>query len=160
NNVAVYSTSSDIAAGNQISMALNGGNDNVTLYPHDALGNLTINGTIGIVGGAGTDTMTIDDTGATNPIAYSLSHPVCASTQDVFRSRAAGMGYTSDFENATIKPGQGSDSFAVDQYKSAVPLAIYAGGGDDLLTPGGNNLPANIIIPSGSFLFDGQGGFD
>ena len=139
---------------------LSGGNDDATMYPHDAQGNLTINGTIGIVGGAGTDTMIFDDTGAANGINYSFSNPFGAGTQDVFGIGAAGMGYTSDFENATIKGGDGADTFAVNQYKSNVPLAIYGGGGDDTLNLGGNNLPANIIIPSGSFLFDGQGGFD
>ena len=66
NALAVYSTSSDIAPGNQITIALSGGSDTATMYPHDAQGNLTINGTIGIVGGTGTDTMIFDDTGATN----------------------------------------------------------------------------------------------
>src|SRR5581483_664704 len=62
NAFAVFGTSSDIASGNQITVLLSGGNDSATLYPHDAQGNLTINGTIGILGGAGTDTMIFDDT--------------------------------------------------------------------------------------------------
>ena len=63
NAFAVYSTSSDIPAGNQITIVLSGGNDTATMYPHDAQGSLTINGTIGIVVGTGTDTMIFDDTG-------------------------------------------------------------------------------------------------
>jgi hypothetical protein len=157
---AVYSTSSDIPAGSQITVVLSGGNDTVGMYPHDAQGNLTINGTIGIVGGTGTDTMIFDDTAASGGINYSFSNPFGAGTQDVFGIGAAGMGYTSDFETATLKGGDGADTFAVGQYKSNVPLAIYGGGGDDTLNLGGNNLPANITIPSGSFLFDGQAGFD
>jgi hypothetical protein len=162
NSLAVYSTSSDIVSGNQISVALNGGSDTVTMYPHDAQGNLTINGTIGIGsgGGAGTDTMIFDDTGSPNPINYSFSNPFGASTQDVFGIGAAGMGYTSDFDLASIKGGNGNDTFSVNQYTSNVPLAIYGGPGDDTLNLGGNNLPANIIMPSGSFLFDGQDGTD
>ena len=85
NAFAVYSTSSDIPAGNQITIVLSGGNDTATMYPHDAQGSLTINGTIGIVAGTGTDTMIFDDTAA-NGIHYSFSNPF-GGTQDVFGMR-------------------------------------------------------------------------
>src|SRR5204863_260601 len=61
NNVAIYGISSDIDPGNQVSIALNAGNDVVSLFPHDASGNLTINGNLGIGGGADVDILTIDD---------------------------------------------------------------------------------------------------
>ncbi|MDB5325413.1 MAG: hypothetical protein JWM57_982 [Phycisphaerales bacterium] len=159
NALAVLGTSSDIAAGNQITVNLNGGNDTATMYPHDNLGNLTINGVIGIVGGAGTDSMTFDDTGSSGGIDYQFSNPFGAGTQDVFGMGAAGMGYTSDFESATIKGGNGDDTFDINQYKAGTGLGIYGGGGNDTLNFGANNLPVNITNIA-AFGFDGQGGSD
>ena len=159
NSLAVYGTSSDIPVGSQATILLSGGNDTATMYPHGAQGNLTINGTIGISGGTGTDTMTFDDTGASNGINYSFSNPFGAGTQDVFGIGAAGMGYTSDFESATIKGGNGADTFNINQYKAGTPLAIYAGEGDDVLNFGNDNLPLNITSLA-AFTFDGQGGSD
>jgi hypothetical protein len=159
NPLAVFGVSSDIVAGNQVTIVLNGGNDTVTVYPHDAMGNLTINGNIGIVGGTGTDSITFDDTGATGGIDYSFSNPFGSGTQDVFGMGLAGLGYTSDFENATIKGGDGDDTFDINQYKAGTPLGIYGGGGNDTLNFGGGNLPVNITSIA-AFGFDGQSGFD
>jgi hypothetical protein len=166
NAIAVLAVSPDIVAGNQITIACNGGNDVVSVYPHDAAGNSTIAGNIGIVGGPGTDSITIDDSSQTAAHTYPFSNPFGSGTQDVFFDGAAvGLGYTSDFENATLKGGGGNDTFGLSQYTSNVPLAIYAGNGNDTLNLGGNSnssgsLANNIIFPSGSFLFDGQGDFD
>jgi hypothetical protein len=161
NNIAVFGVSPDIASGNQITIACNGGTDAVTVVPHDAAGNSTIAQNIGIVGGPGTDVIAIDDSAQTAAHTYAFGNPFGSGTQDLFFDGAAvGLGYTSDFENATVTGGSGNDTFGVNQYTSNVPLAIYAGNGNDTLNLGGNNLPFNIIMPSGSFLFDGQGGFD
>ena len=159
NSVVVYSTSADIAAGNQISIALNGGNDAVTLYPHDAQGNLTINGTLGIGGGPGSDTLTVDDTASALPVDYRFQNLFGAGTTNIAGMGTAGFGAGSDLESITINAGNGDDTFNVDTFKSGSALTIRAGGGNDVLDFGNNNLPLNITSLA-SFVFDGQDGFD
>jgi hypothetical protein len=163
NALSVFSTSSDVAPGNQDTINLNGGNDTATLFPHDAAGNLTINGIIGIVGGAGTDAMVFSDTGATGGINYDFSNPFGSGTQDVFGLGLAGMGYTSDFESATINAGDGNDTFTIDQYKTTTtPLTILGAGGNDLLTfmPTSKDLVNNFGTGNNVFSFTGGSGSD
>jgi hypothetical protein len=154
----VYGTSAQIPAGQQYTLFLGNNADSVYIYAHDADGNLTINGNLGISGGGGIDTLTVNDAASTLPATYQVTNTFGAGTQNIYGIGAAGLG-TSAVENLNINAGSGADTFNVDQYKSGTGFAIYGGLGDDTLNFGNNNLPLNITNLS-SFLFDGQDGFD
>ncbi len=132
--------------------------DTVTLYPHDVNGNLTINGSLSVLGGAGSDNLIIDDAGSTSPIHYVFTNFLTIIDQ-IDGLGAGTLGPGGDIENITIKGGDGDDTFSFDGHKLNDAVAIYGGGGNDVLDFGGGNLPANIAnLPT--FLFDGEDGFD
>ena len=161
NSVRLYGVSSDIPAGQQMTILLGGGNDTVTVSPHDANGNLTINGNVGIGGGSGTDSLTFDDTGATSGINYSFSNPFGAGTQDVFGVGLAGLGAGSDLENLIFKGGEGDDTFTLNSFKTGQSLSIFGNGGSDSVnwTPTSRDTVANVTSIS-YFSFDGGDGYD
>jgi len=156
NNVLVVSgVSADIDIGNQVTINMNGGTDTAFVYPHNAAGDLTINGNIGIIGGAGTDTMTIEDAGGTQPINYAFANPFGSGTQNIYGLGARPLG-TATLETWRINAGDGDDTFAMNQFTSGVGVGINAGGGNDTLQFGNNGLAA---ITSLAF-FDFNGGAD
>lgn len=61
----VVSTPADII--NQTTLLLGGGNDTVRVYPRNADGTRSLLSPLGIGGGAGNDTVTVDDSGSTTP---------------------------------------------------------------------------------------------
>lgn len=159
NNVAVYGISSDIAVGQQVTLLLNGGSDAVAVYPRDNEGNLTINGNFGIGGGAGTDTLTIQDAASTLPIAYNFLNLFGPGTTNIGGLGAGGFGAGSDFESIVVNAGAGADTFDINQYASDTALTLNGGAGDDTLNLGNNNLPANITSIA-ALTFNGQDDFD
>ena len=130
----------------------------VTVYPHDADGNLTINGDTTVFRGGGAAQLVIDDTGQAKPIDYVFSNTLIVI--DRINGLGAGtLGPGFDMLSVTIKAGDGNDTFDLNQHKVATTVALYGGGGNDVLNFGGGNLPANIAnLPT--FFFDGQDGFD
>ncbi|MBI2826009.1 MAG: hypothetical protein HYX69_15095 [Planctomycetia bacterium] len=155
----VYGTPSSIAAGQQITFLANGGNDDVTIYPHDAAGNLTVNGTLGIGGGTGSDALTVYDGAASSPITYRFQNLFGPGTTNIAGMGTANFGAGSDFENLFVYAGNGDDVFAIDSFKSGDTLALLGGGGNDTLDYGNGNLPVNITNVA-ALNFDGQGGYD
>jgi hypothetical protein len=159
NTARVYGVSTDIAAGQQMQLLMGGGNDNVTIFPRDAQGNLTINGNLGVGGGSATDTMTVNDAASALPITYTFHNQFGSGTTNIGGLGSAGFGAGSDFESIVVNAGAGADTFEVNQYTSGTALTLNAGGGDDTLNIGNNNLPANITNIS-AFTFNGQADFD
>ena len=139
----VYGTPASVVPGNQTTVFLGGGNDAANVFPHDAAGNLTVTTNIGINGGSGTDTFTIQDAASPGAINYSFSNPFGSGTQNIFGMGTGGLG-TATIENLVVNAGTGADTFDVNQYTSGTGLTINAGSGDDTLNFGNNNLPANI----------------
>jgi hypothetical protein len=161
NRIDVYGTSSEIAPGLQWTIFCGAGNDNVTVHPHDEAGNLTINGNLGISGGGGTDTVTIDDRGSTTPIAYRFHNPFGPGTTNIGGLGTAGFGAAADFENVVVRAGDADDTVRIDTFTSGSSLTVNAGGGDDVLefVPVSKRLDVNVTNMA-AFNFDGGGGAD
>jgi hypothetical protein len=161
NAVQVFGTSADIRAGNQVSIATNGGNDNVTLFARDAAGNFSLNGTLGVGGGAGTDTLTIDDAASAAAIDYRFLNQFGPGTTNI-AGLGASFGAGADFEGLVINASSGNDTFVVDRYLAATALTVNAGDGDDSfsLTPVSQNLAANLATTANNMTFNGGGGYD
>ncbi len=149
------------AVGQQFTLFGGTGNETFTVVPHDVDGNLTINGLIGIVGGAGTESFTIDDSASSVGIAYSFSNPFGSGTQDIYGMGSGGIGVASDVPALTIKGSAGDDTFDISAFKTGQSLTIRGNGGSDTVnwTPISGNLSSNITNIA-SFTFDGGDGFD
>ena len=157
--VKVHSISSDIDPGNQFTILGTPAADTFIIYPHDASGNLTINGNLAIGGSSSTtDTLTIDDTGSSVPTTYTFANTFGAGTTNIY-----GMGMQAlcgaNIENITMEGGSGGNTYNVYSYESGTALHVFGGSGADTLNVGLSNLASDITNVS-SFSFDGQGGAD
>ncbi len=159
----IFGTSSDIPVGNQMTILGSSAADQFVLHPHDAQGNLTINGNLGIGGGGGFDTLVVDDTlfPTTSPINYTFYNQFGPGTTNIGGLGAAGFGAGSDVESITINAGNADDNFNIYTFQSGSGLAINGAGGVDRLyvSPNSKNLPIDVSIIS-SFNFDGGDGPD
>lgn len=153
----VYGVPSSIPPGQQATIVLGNNADSVNLYPHDAAGNLTINGNLGIVGNGGADILRVQDAASNAAINYSFSNPFGPGTQNLFGMGVGGFG-TATIETWEVYGGNGDDTFAMNQLTSGIALGIDAGGGDDTLQFGNNGLGA--ITNLASFNFSGGAGSD
>ncbi len=133
--------------------------DAVTVYPHDAGGNLSINGGLYVNRGGGSAKLIIDDTGQANPIDYVFTNTFGGLIDQINGLGAGTVTPASDIQNIVIKGGDGGNTFDFNQHKLAANVSIYGGAGNDTLNFGGSNLAANIGNTA-SFLFDGQGGYN
>jgi hypothetical protein len=88
----ITGTPPTIPAGQQTTLQLGNNADTVTVYPHDAAGNLTINSNLGIIGNGGSDFMRVQDSASSNPINYSFSNPFGSGTQNLFGVGLGGIG--------------------------------------------------------------------
>ena len=82
NHMQVFGTG-PTSPGFQHTILMNGGNDQIVLYPHDLAGQLTINGNLGVGGGTESDTLTVDDSGSGLPISYSFFNQFGPSTTNI-----------------------------------------------------------------------------
>lgn len=158
-SVNIYGVQS-LPLGFPLTFVMGTGDDAVTVYPHDAQGNLTINGNLNITGGAGIDSVTINDTASSLPINYGFSNPGGNSTQDIAGMGAGLCGILNDVDHLYLNAGGGDDTFDFSTYQSFTPLSVNAGGGDDAFT-----LPGNVIRSFSQwitlwFMFDGGAGND
>ncbi len=133
----------------------------MSLHPHDAQGNLTVNGNLGIVAGDGSDTLVIEDTASVSPIDYRFFNQFGPGTTSIGGLGAAGFGAANDFEHIVINAGSGNDTFQIDSFQAGSGLSINAGAGGDTidLTPVSKDLAASITSIS-SFSFNGGDGYD
>ena len=156
----VVSAVQPLPAGYQTTLVLNSGNDNVYVYPHDASGNLDVNGPIGIIGGAGSDTMYLDDSQWAKTMTYSFANPYGSGTQNVTGIGTGGIG-TAQIEYWNLSGGQGNDTYEINQWTSGVGLSIMGEGGNDTVdfTPTTQNV-ASYITNMNGFYFDGGTGFN
>jgi hypothetical protein len=156
NDIHVYETGPQITS--QTTVVTGSLADTVTLHPHDAGGTSTFPTWLGVSSGNGTDTLVIDDTVVTVPIAYTIYNPFGAGTQNIgFDGTLVGAG--SNVERITILGGSGDDVFSVNEYKTGSSLSIDGGDGNDSVDFGNGNLAANVTNLS-SFTFDGDNGTD
>jgi len=153
----VTGVSSSIPAGQQVTIVLGNNADTVNLFPHDAAGNLTINGNIGIIGNGGSDILRVQDAASPNAINYAFSNPFGSGTQNLFGLGTGGLG-TASIEIWDVLAGTGNDTFAMNQFTSGVGLGIAAGGGDDVLQFGNNGLA--LLTNLAFFNFVGGDGYD
>jgi hypothetical protein len=152
--------------GYQHTIYLNDGPDRVTVYPHvaDVGGGVftTINGNLGISGGDGADTLTVDDAGFAFPLFYTFTNDFGANTTDIFGMGDAPMGVGADFENLDVWAGEGADQFRLWSYLSpTTSLSLHGRGGSDILEV--SQLAANLettISNTVSYTFDGGGDTD
>ncbi len=160
NGVRVYGTP-PVSAGYQHTLFLNGGADQVTLFPHDATGSITIQGSLGIGGGTDIDLVQIQDDASTLPISYSFTNPFGPGTTSIGGMGAASVGAASDVENILINASSGSDTFDIHTFQSGSSLSIQANVGQDVvhITPTGGDVSAGLTN-LGAFNFDGGEGFD
>jgi len=160
NNIHVYGTNPSTAAGQQTTIIMGSGADTVTLHPHDAEGNRTINTNLGIGGGGGTDKMIVDDTASSEPTIYAFENTFGAGTQNIYgMGTAGGFGQGTDLEQIIINAGTGDDSFNLNSFKSGLAVTINGGAGNDTLNYGKLNSITEVTNMSG-LRFDGQDDYD
>jgi hypothetical protein len=158
--VKVHGTSSDLDLGNQFGITGTPGMSTFIVYPHDAAGNLTINGNLAIGGSTSTsDNLTIDDTASSFPITYTFANTYGPGTTNIYGMGSAAFGGGANIETITVKGSSGGNTFNVSSFKSGSALKVYGGLGNDTLNFGASNL-ATDITSIGEFLFDGQNGSD
>jgi hypothetical protein len=87
----------------QFTVYSNGGNDTFTIRPRDAAGNSTIGGNIGIIGGPGSDVMTIDDSGSAMGTTWFISNPFGTTTQDFSTFGGALISSLNDVEIVNLR---------------------------------------------------------
>ena len=159
NTFRVYGAPGGIVGGFQSAVVGNGGDDTFIVYPHDAAGNLTVNFALGILGGTGSDTLTIDDSASLLPISYGFINPFGATVQNISGLGTNLIGANNDVERIVVSAGGGSDTFTVSTFQTGQRLELNGGGGDDACTIGNGDLSASLTNAS-FFGFDGQGGAD
>jgi MBG domain (YGX type)/Bacterial Ig domain/Bacterial Ig-like domain (group 3) len=135
----------------------NDGDDHFYVYPHDSTGNLGVNDRLGLVGGSGIDTVSINDTGFDLPITYTFSNGFGPNTSIINGLGLGDIIISSNVENIDIQAGGGADTFDVDSFESGSGLTLKGGSGDDTLNFGVSDI-ASEITNMASFLFDGQDG--
>ncbi len=130
--------------------------------PHDAEGNLTINGNLGIGGGTGTDVLTIQDASSSLPINYLFQNLFGAGTTNIAGLGLGGFGAGADLETIVINAGLGDDTFEIEKYLAPTTLTINAGDGNDTfeITPNSKNLAANMAAGNNILAFHGGAGYD
>ncbi|MCO6042750.1 hypothetical protein NG895_02410 [Aeoliella sp. ICT_H6.2] len=159
NDYLVFGTSSDIPAGQQMTILGGPDNDIFDVRPHDDNGNLTINGNLGISGGGGVDSLFINDTASSLPIDYTFYNQFGPSTTNIGGMGAAGFGAGSNIENITISAGGGDDTVSINSFQSGSNLTVNGGGGNDAVNFGAS-VVANEVTLMASFHFNGQDGTD
>jgi hypothetical protein len=128
-----------------------GGNDSFRIGNDDFDNN--IRGNITLSGGAGTDTVFIDDTADTLNDDYLVSGNAFSKNGNSADRAIA----SSTTEVMQVNGSNNANSYNVPQVSNWLDVIIQAGSAADTFTAGFNNLDANI---STSVLFDGNGGTD
>lgn len=160
NTINVYGLNPNNVSGQQTTLIMGSGADTVTLFPHDAEGNRTLNSNFGIGGGGGLDKMIVDDTAATEPTVYAFENTFGAGTQNIYgMGTAGGFGQGTDLEQIIINAGSGDDSFDLNSFKSGLAVTINGGAGNDTLNYGKLNSITEVTS-LGALRFDGQDDYD
>ena len=146
----------------QNTILTNGGEDQFFVYPHDSAGHSTINGNLGLGGGGGTDTVTVDDSGTPISTLYTFSNDFGAGTTNISTFFGTGFGVGGDVENLNMIGSARSNIYSISTYQSpTTALFIKAGGGDDALAI--SSLDKNLettISRTVPYSFDGGDGAD
>ena len=160
NQLNVFSTSSDIAAGYQWVAVMNTGNDTINIYPHNtATGGANLLGGIGIIGGGGTDTVNFDDSVTPIGVTYRFYNPYGSSTADIAGLGGALVGVANDVENIAVLGSPMNDEFEVDSFQSGSAVTLNGNGGNDTcdITPVSKDISANITTNSPLTFIGGAG---
>ena len=159
NNIYVYGVSNQIPDGYQMTILGGDNADNVRLYPHDASSNLTVNGNLGIGGGAGYDTMYVIDDNNPNGINYQFANTFGAGTQNIYGMGSHGIGFGADFEDLFMNAGNGNDNFRVDSYLVPTRMTISGRSGNDTVDYAMTTRNLATAIRNGvTMSFNGGGG--
>jgi hypothetical protein len=150
----VVGTPADII--NQTTLLLGGGSDTVRVYPRKADGARSLLSPLGIGGGAGTDAVTVDDSGSATPATWTVNNLFGPGTQNVSVAGSP-LGMAGDVEANALVGSQADDVFNVNQYTSGTRLIVYGQAGNDTTNVGNGSVVANLTGIAGLF-FDGQGG--
>lgn len=156
--VTVNGQSNDVT--HQMTLRLGGGNDVVTLHPHDAAGNGHFASGMGIFGEAGTDKVIVDDTLDPNGVVYSVAN-LSAGTLNVSDSGLAFLGAFSDVETLSLLGSAGDDTVKVESIQSGNAFTFAGGLGNDSfeVVPTSKNLTTSITNTP-LVAFDGGPGTD
>jgi hypothetical protein len=159
--INVFGTPSSIPAGQQATIFCGANADTVNLYPHDANGNLSINGNLGLSGGGGADKLIVEDAASSSGIDYDITNTFGPTTQNIYGMGTRGFGAANDVETLELRAGNGEDTFALNTFQSGAALIVSGGGGYDTfdISPTAHNLPAAITNMS-FFSYDGGTGDD
>jgi hypothetical protein len=160
--IVVRGTPASIPSSHQMTIYGGASQDLVTVVPHDAAGNLTINGNLGFGGGGGTlDSVTIDDSASPTGATWTINNPFGAGTQNFTIAGGAGLGFASDVEQVHLLGSPSDDVYNIESYASGSTLEIDANVGQDVvhITPAGGNVSAGLTSLA-SFDYDGGEGFD
>ena len=112
NNIKIFGVSAQVPGAYQYTIFGGTAPDTVTLFPHDASGNLTMNANLGIVGDAGYDTITFDDTTGTTGINYVFNNPFGSGQTNVSGMGLRGMAYGNDSRTRRFAAARGTTTSA------------------------------------------------
>jgi hypothetical protein len=158
--VNLYGTPSSIPAGQQMTVFCGAGSDTINLYIRDAQGGLTVNGTLGVSGGNGTDSLVIAD-GGSSGVNYQFLNLFGAGTTNINGLGSALFGAGSNVENITVSAGSGDDTIDIHSFKSGSALRLNGNDGSDSVnwTPSSRDTAPNVTAMA-FFSFDGGDGHD
>jgi len=103
-------------------------------------------------GGAGTDVLTMNDSGYASPASYAITS---SSITRVGDGSSRFFSHNS-IESLSVTGTADDDTFGIGGFTTGAALAVRGGDGDDTLNFG--NTAVTIVTGMSSFLFDGQAG--
>src|SRR5262249_47847165 len=125
------------------------GNDRITLgNPYSLDGFFS---TLVVQGGAGTDTIILNDQGDTNANAYFV-------TKTDVRRNDKGLLYHQGAEGLTLNADNFADYLHVASTLATTPATFKMGGGDDLVEVGDFDVGGSLFAIQGGLTVDGQAG--
>ncbi len=133
----------------------------VTVIPHDASGNSTLQSSFRIFGEGGNDQLIVDDRASAVPTGYRLYNPLPGNVASIGGLGAGLLSLDSAVQTLEIYAGAGNDTFQIDSFRTGQAVGIAAGAGDDVFewTPDSRDLLPNITNMA-SFNYDGGDGYD
>ena len=157
----IYGTPSSIPNGYQLTLFSGSNNDTFTVKPRDANGDPSILGAMGILGGAGIDSIVIDDSASVTGAEWHVDNYFGSGTQNFVVAGGTYFGSSNDIENVVLSGSAGDDVFYVDRYASGTALQVFGNDGSDRLEAAASTLDLSASFTSiSAFQFEGGDGYD
>ncbi len=159
--VTVFGTASSIPSGSQLTIYGGPNSETFTVHPRDANGLPSVLGAMGIIGGAGIDSIVVDDSASSTGAEWVIENYFGAGTQNFVVGGGAYFGSLNDVENVILSGSAGDDIFYLDRYQSGTSLQVFGNEGNDRLDVTSSSLDVLASITSISYFnFDGGNGYD